>query len=228
VLAPGGLNGKVEGDWVKAAYQSWWAGSNHLPGLILYCAAGFLGIYVVLMQNVVGVVTVYLIVALSAFADFGMVWENPDGHFGWLGVTAVYKTVLASLALHGFALSFLFVVLGTRNFRWLVGLLILWALVLPLFTVVPWRLFGKIGRKAVEARIAELAGEIREAEEFLNKTDHLMLGVLLRQEIGVLRGYRTMILRPRPFETSLVFGTIVLPLVLALGQILFAVQFGAH
>jgi hypothetical protein len=228
VLAPQGFTAAGQRAWLRLSYQSWWAGTNHLPGLILYCACACLGIYVVLMQNVVGVVTVYLTVFLPLFADFGMDWNNVDGHFGWSGVSDGYRTVLWSLTLRGFALSFLFIVLGVRNFEWITALLAIWAAVLPLYTIVPFQVFGRIGRDAVERRILSLLKEQGNAEALGDPRSRLLLSIVIRQEIRELRTYHSMILRPRPIETSLAFGTIVLPIGLAIAQIVFSLQFGGR
>jgi hypothetical protein len=113
---------RAQQGWLQDAYSSWWASSRHPLGESCFYLMAFLIIYVVLLQNLVGIVIAYGALALPEVVEIGADWLDRDGCFGWSPVVRIYRTVYLSLALHGFTLSVLLVVLGIRSFPWM-----LWA-----------------------------------------------------------------------------------------------------
>jgi hypothetical protein len=228
VLAPVGLSASGRADWLDTAYKSWWAGSSHVAGLVLYCVVGWLAIFMVLMQNVVGLVCVYYVLGLPAVAEFEIDWMNPDGHYGWAPVTTVYRTVIQSLAINGITLSFLFVTLGSANFRWILELVVLWVVVLPLYVVVPLTIFGKVGTKAINRHVEKLQRDLESFTEGSSSKEDLLAQLLVRAEVRDVRSLNVHILRPKPLEASALFSSFLLPVVLAVAQTIFSFGFGAH
>jgi hypothetical protein len=156
VFAPTGLRQQELQDWLRQAYSSWWASIDHPTGLIVYMFVATLGIFVILLQNIVGFFCMYLIVALSAVVDFDADWLNRDGSFGWRSLARAFRTLYWSLALHGSALSMILMILGLANFSWIFGLVLIWVIVMPTYTIVPIMAFRKVRQSARDTKIREV------------------------------------------------------------------------
>lgn len=208
--------------WVETAYNSWWAGSQNTGGKILYIATATFGLFVVLVQNIVGLSCVHAIMVLGRFHNFEADWLNSDGRYGWAPATRTFRTVGISLIVHGLMLTMLLITLGIQNFRWLIGLVVLWVLVMPLYTLVPWRVFGRV-KKARGSRISELCGlhgSIKSAGVARLQAEQVIraeMEAVNRAELHPFIQRRTLI----PVAI-----TIVLPVILTLAQILIPLRFG--
>lgn len=227
VIAPKGQSRVERADWLELTYQSWWAGTSHLGGVLLYSAIATLGIYVILLQNIVGLVAVYIIMSIPALEETDVDWTNFDGRHGWTPLAEAYQTVVRSVVLHGLALSLLLVVLGIDNFRWVLVLWGLWALILPLYIVVPHLVFRTVARQAKERRyrlIEETRESGRRAKTVARRLviDAQCSAFRAQVDDAVIRPLR---LRRRDVARLLI--GIVFPLALAVGQLLFSVQFGS-
>jgi len=110
----------------------------------------------VLASNTVGVVSVYVAVALYFVAEMSADWRNRDGRYGWHPVVPICRSVYLCLVLLGTGISFVVVALGTQIIFSLIGLVALYVLLLPLFTVVPWAVFRRVEMQARARRRAEL------------------------------------------------------------------------
>jgi hypothetical protein len=225
VLTPRGFSLSQQQQWLSKAYATWWAGIDHPLGLIAYFLGAFIGAYIIVMQNLIGVASVYVILALPDLADFDADWLNRDGHYGWKPVVRVFRTVYASLSLHGLTISILLVVLGLQSFPWIAGLVAIWIVVVPLYIAIPWRLFRHIESQTKQRRVDDLAA--------LLGADSLQQPLNLSQaRVVALEIERTRRARIRPVQVLVpelsTFGVaVLLPLVLTVAQILFSVRFGA-
>jgi hypothetical protein len=224
VVMPRGLSPEGQASWLSAAYESWWASDSHPLGIITYFTLAVFGLYVILMQNVVGVVCAYLAVALSAVAKLDADWLNRDGRYGWRPVARIFRTVYLSLALHGLALSVLVVILGVQNFTWVSGLVLIWVVMVPLYILVPWLAFRSVEGTARRRRIDGLgaispasAGTmdgVRQTHDLVAEIDRCRRAKIRPMGLGVPE-----------FSTVIAFA--LLPAALTATQIFFSVRFGA-
>lgn len=229
VLAPPGQDATEREEWLTEAYNSWWAATPHVLGLTVYAAAGTLGIFIVLLQNAVGIACVYLGVAMPGLATFGANWDDPEECYGWGPLSRMYRTVYWSLMLHGGTLSMLLIVLGVRNFRWLAALVLLWTAAIPLYTVVPWAVFRAVRREAIRARIEEIHEGLADdlAREDLSDTQKLEARRIARDEKKAVAKARITPLRLPKRQIPAFVVTVLFPVVLAVFQLWFSLQFGS-
>lgn len=223
VLTPS-LHGGERTAWIDASYDSWWAGKNHLGGLLLYTAIACGGIFVILLQNVVGFAAVYVVLAMGRFLEFDADWANSDGRYGWAALNRAFQTVFWSLAIHGVALSLLLVTLGIENFRWVLTLVLLYLVVLPLYTVVPWLVFRRVQIEAVSRRQSEIEAEvaIRDWKCRLEAEDWAA------EKRAPLEQAQLHPLHVRRRVVSPIVAGVLLPIVLAVLQIFFDLTFGGN
>ncbi len=230
VLAPPGQDPRSRAVWLARTYDSWWAATTHVFGISVYAGAATLGVFVVLLQNAVGVACVYLAVAMPALVTCRADWDGADECYGWSPLSYMYRTVYWSLMLHGATLSILLVVLGGGNFRWLGILVLMWAAVIPLYTVVPWLVFRSVRRQAIQERAQEIDEGLRNdlARADLSDTQKREVRRIAREDKKAMTAARIAPLRlPRPQIPAFVV-TVLFPIVLAVFQIWFAFQFGPN
>lgn len=156
VLAPPGQSREDRSTWLSATYDSWWAAISNPLGVSVYAAAATLGVFIILLQNAVGMACVYIAIAMPALVTFDAKWHDEDDCYGWSPLAKMYRTVYWSLMLHGGALTMLLVVLGARSFAWLSFLAVLWTLALPLYTVIPWLVFRSFTKGAKLSRVTQI------------------------------------------------------------------------
>jgi len=156
VLVPTDASPPDQQAWLAQAQSSWWASGRHPLGLILFTLAAWFAMELVLASNTVGVVSVYVAVALYFVAEMSADWRNRDGRYGWHPVVPICRSVYLCLVLLGTGISFVVVALGTQIIFSLIGLVALYVLLLPLFTVVPWAVFRRVEMQARARRRAEL------------------------------------------------------------------------
>jgi hypothetical protein len=221
-LMPNGLNLAEQKVWVSAAYNNWWAGTNHPLGLIAYIAVAFFALYIIVLQNIVGVQAVYVAVALDSVADFAIDWLNRDGYYGWKPVARVFHTVYVSLTVHGLTISLLLIVLGVQSFPWISGLVAIWVIVVPLYVFVPWKIFRRIEANCCEERIKQLVQLVEQGR--IDPDRDLDKFRMIITEIERVRGIR---IRPLRFPEFSTLGiAVLLPIILTAAQIWFSVGFG--
>jgi hypothetical protein len=160
VLAPTGMNPSQSQQWLSLARDSWWAAPSHPMGFLCYGAITWFAMCLVLTCNVVGLVTVYLAVALYFVADLDADWYNRDGRYGWMPVTRIYRTVYYCMVLLGTGISVVITLLGSNVAISLAGLIALYVLMVPVWTVIPWILFHRIEHDARQQRLDELSTAI--------------------------------------------------------------------
>jgi hypothetical protein len=218
----GELAPAATGPWLADAYRSWWASISHPGGFILYVLLMALGIFLVLIQNSVGLTAVYTLIGLTAVSDLNLDWYNRDGNFGWESVSSTFRTVVLSLALHGSALSVTLIALGTQNFPWVFGVVLIWVVMLPSVTLGPLYAFKGLSKRAQQQRVNKLVGTFASSPDAAN---------LLRQEEfrSVIAGARTARAKPlrlRKAEIPAFFVLVLLPIILTGVQVYFSVKYG--
>jgi hypothetical protein len=164
VLAPTDANPAESQQWLTLARDGWWAAPSHPVGFLCYGAITWFAMCLVLTCNVVGLVTVYLAVALYFVADLGADWYNRDGRYGWMPVTRIYRTVYYCLVLLGTGISVVVALLGSNVAISLAGLIALYVLMVPVWTVIPWILFHRVEHDARRQRLDELSAAIADID----------------------------------------------------------------
>lgn len=215
--APAGLHGARRASWLAAAYNSWWASPSHPLGLLAYFLAASLGIYVVLIQNVVGMASVYFVVTLPSVATLRADWLNRDGHYGWLPIARVFQTVYLSLTLHGAALAVLLIAVGPAHFPWLAALLAIWVVVVPLYTLCSHLVFRRVERVAKQQRLESIQDEM--AAHGLSPQSDTATLIPYVLEIDRVHRARIRPLRSGSWELPAIFTALVLPISIAVIQI---------
>jgi hypothetical protein len=216
VLSPPGLSAAAEGDWLHRAYESWWASLGNRFGLIAYGAMACIGIFVILVQNLVGFFCVYIIICMPAVVELDADWLNRDGSYGWRDFARTYRSTVWSLALHGFGLSVLLVALGIRNFPSILGLVALWVVVVPFYIILPSRVFRNVQAAAKERRISVINAVL--VAEGINESD-VSRWQPFRDEIDKINSARINPLKIRPFELPAFLVVVILPIILTAAQI---------
>jgi hypothetical protein len=218
-LAPADLVGTAKAEWVRAAYDSWWASDRHPAGYILYALLTVMGLFIVLAASVVGVVVIYITIGLRFVCSPGADWLNCDGRYGWSPIARVYRTVLASLFLLGTTLAVTVVVLGMENFSWIALLVFMYAVTVPLFVVVPWAVFRRVETVARDERIRELARLAPNVHCRTPRDLAAVTSVAAEIERCTKARIRPTRLRTASFSTFLV--VVLLPIILAAVQIIY-------
>jgi hypothetical protein len=218
-MMPDNLDHRAQHDWLQAAYSSWWASSAHPLGEFCFFLMTFLIIYVILLQNIVGIVIAYGALALPEVVIMDADWLDRDGHFGWMPIVRIYRTVYLSLALHGLALSILLIVLSVRGFPWMLGLVGLWVIVLPIYLLGPWAVFRSV-EKNIKKRRMERIKELMD-EQNVN-TDNLEKLPAYLAEIQRAREARIRPIRVPGYQIPPFVVVALLPILLTIAQIIFS------
>ena len=222
-LAPSGLAAAARTAWLDNAYGSWWAGTHHVFGYLLYQVLAVFAIFIVLSFQTAGICAVYVMVAMHFIVEPSADWLNRDGRYGWAPLAYVYRTVVWSNASLGATLTVILVALGLGNYGWVLGLVVLYIIVIPISIIVPWITFRRVERNAKKLRIAEIEAAI---------TSH---GIDEESDIALMAPYvleidRCQAVRIRPLRLGTAsFSTYVLlavlPILLTVAQILFPLKF---
>lgn len=230
VLAPTGQDLASRKDWLTTTYDSWWASTKHPLGISVYAAAATLAVFVVLLQNAVGMACIYLGVAMPALVDFSADWDDPGRCYGWSPLARMYRTVYWSLMLHGGTLTMLLVVLGGDNFRWLGGLVLLWSLVLPLYIVVPWLVFRRVRNSAARVRIGEIDLSLQNDldRSDLSDTQKDDCREMARKHKMSVESARITPLRLSRLQVPAFVVTVLFPIVLQVLGMWFSLRFGTE
>lgn len=225
VIAPSGQTHGQREAWLNQTYASWWASTHHLGGVLVYSAIATLGIYVILLQNLIGFLCVYLCIAIPVLEEPDVDWGNDDGRYGWRPLASVYQTVTWSVVLHGLGLSLLLFVLGVENFKWVLVLWALWVTIIPLYMVLPRLVFRRVASEARRRRLELIAYTLETGRTGDPKADVELEDWAAHHrritEDAVIRP-----LRMRRFEVAPLVIGIIFPVVLAVAQIVFSIEFG--
>ena len=155
-FAPTDVSVAERQQWLAQAREGWWAGPDHPMGFVLFALILWFAVCLVLTCNVVGLATVYMGIALYFVAELGADWYNRDGRYGWTPVARICRTVYFCLILLGAGLSFVVVLLGPKIAFSVAGLIGLYVLLIPVYTVVPWLVFRKVEQRARQQRLEKL------------------------------------------------------------------------
>lgn len=229
---PGNMAETDGGSWANDAYQSWWAGGlggeglRWLFGMFSYWAVASFGIYVILLQNFVGLLAVYIVICIPKVALLDADWLDRDGQSGWSPIGRIYRTVYLSLALHGSALTVLLIAFGLDHGWLLSALIVIWAAVLPVYIAIPFAVFRRVSQRIRERRVNDLASLMKQSNIEISGNSVRLAPCIL--EIERANGARIQPLRmQRRYELPAMLGVIVLPIVLAIAQTVFQVQLAA-
>jgi hypothetical protein len=153
--------------WLAEARNNWWAGPTHPIGYVLYGLLTWFGMSLIVAYNVMGIITVYVAIAVYLVTNPDADWYNKDGRYGWLPMTEVYRTVYWTIVLFGAVMSILVALLGSKTPIAVIGLACLYMLLIPVYTLVPWLFFRKVEKQARDSRQEALG----KALEGVDRTD---------------------------------------------------------
>lgn len=216
----GEITGEALHSWTQSAYDSWWASISYPAGWLLYLMLMALGVFLVIVQNFVGLISVYALNALTAVAEFDLDWLNRDGNYGWASVSSTFGTVVLSLVLHGSAMSITLLALGIQNLPWAIGVVAIWTIMLPSVTLGPKFAFRGLNEGARARRIDAVLTEFR-------AQPHHGLGAEeeLRRNIESIREVRARPLRVRLVQLPAFVLLVLLPILLTVAQIYFSIAY---
>jgi hypothetical protein len=156
VFVPTRLSPDEREHWLAEARRNWWAGSVHPAGYILYGMITWLGMSLIIAYNLMGIITVCVAIIIYLVIDPKTDWLNKDGRYGWMPVAQVYRSVYWTIALFCVVISILVALLGTKTPLAVIGLVALYALLIPVYTVIPWMFFRDVEKQTREHRLNEL------------------------------------------------------------------------
>jgi hypothetical protein len=212
-LSPTHLSAAQEQHWLREAGASWWAGPENLNGLFVYFLISALMFSAIAAQNGVGLAAIYIFVVMNKTFEFRCDWSNSDGYFGWSPVASLYRITLLSLTFHIAAITSVMWIMGWGRFAYMTVLIVIPVIAAPLYLLLPAIAFGRFSRREKERRIDELTAKARE-------TTDLGEHQTLRSELDYVRGAKINPLRPRPREIPTSLATIVIPILLAVVQVI--------
>lgn len=212
-LAPTHLSAAQEQHWLHEAGESWWAGPDNLNGLFVYFIISALMFSAIAAQNGVGLAAIYIFVVMRRTFDFRCDWSNSDGYFGWAPVASLYRITLLSLTFHIAAITSVMWIMGWGRFAYMTVLIVIPIIAAPLYLLLPAMVFRRFSKREKERRIEELTFQVRQATDLNTQQT-------LREELNYARGAKINPLRPRPREIPASLVTIVIPILLAVVQVI--------
>lgn len=226
VLAPTGLDEQAKAEWTRQAYASWWASKQHTAGHIVYWVLAVFAIFVILNFQVVGVIAVYLVVAMQFVVRPSADWLNRDGRYGWAPLAAVFRTVVWANALLGVTLTIVLAALGIDNYGWVAALVVAYILLVPLCVGVPWLVFRRAAEVARDARAADLARLVERRGLDIDSDLAELAPVIAELERCRSARIRPLRLGTASYSTYAVLA--VLPVLLTAAQIFLPLTFGTR
>lgn len=223
VLAPTNATAEEKSQWMEHAKQNWWAGQEHPFGLVVYAILTILAMILILSYNVVGLISVYFAIAAYFAGEQRADWFNKDGQYGWAPIAQVFRTVYWSLVLFGAAITTLIAVLGAQMPISVVGLILLYIVLTPVFTVVPWLVFRNVEKNAKQKRRDYLENAIKGIDE-----PDLEQFRLYVDEFERCRQARIRPMRLHTTSFSALTTVVFLPIILTLLQIYAEVGLGGR
>jgi hypothetical protein len=223
VLTPPGLSRADRQAWLNDAYRSWWAGKYHVFGYLVYDVLAVFGIFIVLSFQVVGVVTIYVVIAMHFLVEPRADWLNRDGRFGWSPVARVYRPVIWANALMGAALTVVLLALGISNYDWVAVLVVVYMILMPIFILTPWLAFRNVEKTARAVRVSEIDRII--TDRCFDMDDVEALAPFIA-EIDRCGKAKISPLRLGTVSLSTSILVVFLPIVIAAAEIFFPIRFG--
>jgi hypothetical protein len=215
-LAPATLHSHARVIWLDRTYVSWWASTSHSAGLAVYFAVAAFGLYIVILQNIVGGACIYFIAVLPSIATFDADWLNRDGHYGWSVIGELFRTVYLSLMLHGVTLCMILVAVGPAHYLWIILLVAIWAVGAPTYLLVPIRVFGKVDGIAKERRFRQINREL--SERNLDTASPVAETKVYSEEIARVHATQIRPLRLRQWSLRGLVVSVFLPVGIAIAQ----------
>lgn len=209
--------------WLATAYQNWWAGDAHLFAHIVYTILAIYAILIILHFEVVGIIAVYMTIVVYFTVDFSADWLNVDGRFGWSPIARTFRTVLWANALLGGTLAVVLMSIGFSNYRWVSALVVLYAIFMPMFTLVPWLVFRRVEKRARNLRIARVSKIVEQRGLDVDKDIGEIAPYLA--EIARCQGIRIRPLRMGTASLSTYVVVVILPIILAAVQIVVPLRY---
>jgi len=106
VFAPLAPDGHFIKAWAKDAYNGWWAAPKNSPlAFAVYFGIGSVGLYIITIQNIVGLRVIYALWRSRRNYSIGADHVNSDGYYGWAPVRRILSATYCQIALHGIALA---------------------------------------------------------------------------------------------------------------------------
>ncbi len=155
--------------------------------------------------------------------DFSADWQNRDGRFGWSPIARTFRTVLWSNALLGGTLAVVLMSIGFSNYRWVSVLVVLYAIFMPMFTLVPWLVFRRVERQARNLRVDRLSATVEQRGLDIDVDIREIAPYLA--EITRIQGIRIRPLRMGTASVSTYVFVVILPIVLATAQIIVPLRY---
>jgi hypothetical protein len=224
VFAPHDLSPKGKRVWLADAYRNWWASKDHVFGYLIYQVLAVFGIFIVFSIQLLGVVSVYVTIGMYFLVEPRADWLNRDGHFGWAPMARAYRPVIWENVLGGAALTVVLLSLGINNYSWVAVLVIVYALLMPVFLFTPWLVLRRVEETARLARVREL-DEVITSRGLDPKKDIEALAPFISE----LERCRAARVRPLRLGTATIYTSVVviiLPIMLAAAEIFFPLRFG--
>jgi hypothetical protein len=200
-------SGVSDATFAADAYDNWWASSENFGGSVVYFLIAAIGIFTVLLQNLIGFTAVYVVAALPAYCNFSADWYDVDGGFGWLELGRAFRTVRWSLAMHGIALTLIFAITGAAVWAYTVPLLCLWVVAIPIYLGIPSIVFRNVGRQVK----ADVLTRESESRYDIGRASFL---------VPYVRGAAVTPLRVSRFGGYAFLGSVALPIGLTVAQIM--------
>jgi hypothetical protein len=209
--------------WLAAAYQNWWAGDAHLFGHIVYTILAIYAILIILHFEVVGIIAIYMTIAVYFTVDFSADWLNLDGRFGWSPIARTFRTVLWANALLGGTLAVVLMSIGFSNYRWVSVLVVLYAIFMPMFTLVPWLVFRRVENQARKLRVRRVSDLIEQRGLDVDRDIKEIAPYIA--EITRCQAIRIRPLRMGTASLSTYVVVVILPIILAAAQIIVPLRY---
>ena len=172
-LAPNGLGVEARQQWARNAYSSWWANfNNNWPGWLGYLLVGSLGIYSIVLQDVMGWRAVYFMWRTRRLATYYVDEANPDGSYGWREGRRVILFTYVSVVVHGIGLALIAISLPLSAAVIFMGpLLLCWAFTVPLCIGIPCYVVRRSIRQTKARRLEHISAQLRRLDEDPNLDD---------------------------------------------------------
>jgi hypothetical protein len=174
-LAPS--NYRVD-EWSKTAYAGWWLSPALAPeASVVYFAVGILELYIVTMQNIVGLRVLYAL--WQSRENFTMAADhvNSDGYYGWEPVRRILSATYLQIAIHGMALATIGVMLppgGLSSPAFDVAAA-QWLVTLPFYIIWPIILTRQKVERYKRTEITNLTAEVRQLTKRASRREVLGL-----------------------------------------------------
>jgi hypothetical protein len=126
--------------WAKDAYETWWASPTvSVFNALFYLTLGTWGLYLITMQNLVGLRVIWALWKVRNSIDFGADPINQDGYYGWSPVRDILAATYKELAIHGVALASISLMAPSNPFAGPMAVATLqWAVLLPIYVAFPF------------------------------------------------------------------------------------------